>query len=144
MMFFLTFNIINKKWNFLFAVGKGTVAFLPGKPISYEPFLLYPFAGISLDILHQIGNRLGGPKACKNVDMIRHSVYCQKFMIMIPKDACHVFKQFITPGILKEAFAILNSKNKLHMNLGISVCHNVLMYLVRFYPYTVPDGTGRW
>src|SRR4030095_9999452 len=55
--------------------------------------------------------------------MIRHAIYLQHFVIVLLKDACDVFMQFIFPCFLNKCGPVFYCKNKLNMQLGIGICH---------------------
>ena len=52
--------------------------------------------------------------------MVRHPIYCQNFMIIILNYPCNVFVEIIFSFWTNYTLPVLNSENRLNVNLRIS------------------------
>ena len=82
------------------------------------------------------------PHPDENVDMVGHAVYLQHLMLIILKNACDILMQSFFPLIFNKSGPVLYCKNKLNMNLGITIRHKSKIQLkaIRKAPI-VPNGT---
>ena len=55
--------------------------------------------------------------------MVRYTIYCQKFMIIILNNACDVLIQFGFPWWFDKRNPVLNGKNNLEMDLCVGISH---------------------
>jgi hypothetical protein len=72
-------------------VGERAETFLPVEPPSDPSFALNEFGRVGLNISYQIRERKLGPQADQHVRVIRHGVYLDQLLPLLPNDAGDVF-----------------------------------------------------
>ena len=82
------------------------------------------------------------PHSNKNMNMVRHAIYLQHFVIILLKNAGYILMQSFLPVILYGSRPVFYSKPKLDVNLRVSICH-LFYYCLQLKPKTsiVPKGT---
>ena len=58
--------------------------------------------------------------------MVGHAVNSNHFMIIVLENACYILVQSFFPFIMNKRRTVFDSKNKLYMQLCISVSHEVI------------------
>ena len=75
----------------------------------------------------------------KNVDMIRHAIYLEHFVIICLEYACNILVKFLFPFLINKGGPISYCKYKMNMNLGIAIGH--IIQIIAFLDTNRSYGT---
>ncbi len=142
MMYFLILNIANDIGYLAFCIRKSPIPFLPGKWMRTKILCFNPFAAFCFYILsRQLRDGLMWPHSNKNMNMVRHAVYLQHFVLILLKNTSYILMQPLFPFIAYNSCPVFYRKHKLNMNLRITICHRSHHFL-QFEPKALPHNAG--
>jgi hypothetical protein len=93
MVLLLVANVPNYRIQVRMRIGERAETFLPVEPASDPSFALNEFGRVGLHISHQIRERNIGLQANQHMSVIRHAVYLDELLPLVPNDAGNVFLQ---------------------------------------------------
>src|SRR5688572_1646095 len=115
MMLLLILNVSAYFINVTKPIGKGTITFLPIKPMRHQVTIIYPRTTRQFYIFYKVWNSDDWFISDKNVNVVSHPIYSKHFTFVILNDTRNIFIQVIFPLFLNKTFTVFYRKYKLNI-----------------------------
>src|SRR5665213_3303652 len=129
-MFLLVLNVTNHRAKLGTRIRKRAESFLPRKSSRRPMFLIDEFRRTGFYIADQIGKRHVRLDADEHVQVIRHIVYGNQFLLFPRDNAGDVFLKFVIVLRLNEALPAFNGEHDMEIDLRVGVGHAPKMPLL--------------